>query len=343
MSRLIPSIDLSDVPSGSSPSTYESRWTWEKATLPAGSQMFDDWFGNVEDDDEEINLDEISKEWSELEDQFYNQERQAGESEVEEIPDPTIYVTKAKNMAHYEIPDNFWIEQADYAKGNAEYNEPDLWKRNALKTFYGIRRKFSTQTACKAFRDSCKPVFGRFATVNEASVTFEQTTLVQEFLKNRGLTCLAQLDTTLANSDRIAAEITRQRLLRYPAGTQFAGCLHEWELQKQGPPDEQYIQACFREGDSIMVICFFKKQGALFHEINYFEVDMSFKRIYQKDLNEILFGVWDEGTFRSREFLSLVKQRQYISRPLNGFLELWIPLLASLYGSDISTKRVSQL
>lgn len=97
MSRLIPSIDLSDVPSGSSPSTYESRQTWEKATLPAGSQIFDDWFGNVKDDDKEIDLDEISKEWSELEDQFYNQERQAGESEVEEIPDPTIYVTKAKS------------------------------------------------------------------------------------------------------------------------------------------------------------------------------------------------------------------------------------------------------
>jgi len=49
-----------------------------------------------------------------------------------------------------------------------------------------------------------------------------------------------------------------------------------------------------------MVICFFKKQGALFHEINYFEVDMSFKRIYQKDLNEILFGVWDEGVNHSK-------------------------------------------
>lgn len=62
MSRLILSIDLSDVLSGSSPSTYESRWTWEKATLPAGSQIFNDWFSNVKDDDEEIDLDEISKE-----------------------------------------------------------------------------------------------------------------------------------------------------------------------------------------------------------------------------------------------------------------------------------------
>lgn len=59
--------------------------------------MFDDQFSNVKDDNKEINLDEISKEQSKLEDQFYNQERQAGESKVEEILDLTIYITKAKS------------------------------------------------------------------------------------------------------------------------------------------------------------------------------------------------------------------------------------------------------
>jgi len=43
-----------------------------------------------------------------------------------------------------------------------------------------------------------------------------------------------------------------------------------------------------------MIICFLKAQAEIFLQQKTFEVDMSYKRIRQKDMNEIIFA----GFFR---------------------------------------------
>jgi hypothetical protein len=48
-----------------------------------------------------------------------------------------------------------------------------------------------------------------------------------------------------------------------------------------------------------MIICFFKEQAKLLIDQISFEVDMSFKRIRQKDLNEIIFASYLEAHGKS--------------------------------------------
>lgn len=49
-----------------------------------------------------------------------------------------------------------------------------------------------------------------------------------------------------------------------------------------------------------MVICFLKEQANLFVQQESFQVDMSFKRIQQRDLNEVIFAglLRESGTSR---------------------------------------------
>lgn len=49
-----------------------------------------------------------------------------------------------------------------------------------------------------------------------------------------------------------------------------------------------------------MVICFYKRQAELLLEQISFEVDMSFKRIRQKNMNEIIFANFMPNHGKSR-------------------------------------------
>lgn len=41
-----------------------------------------------------------------------------------------------------------------------------------------------------------------------------------------------------------------------------------------------------------MVICFFKEQATIFAELESFEIDMSFKRVKSRDINEVVFATF---------------------------------------------------
>jgi hypothetical protein len=43
-----------------------------------------------------------------------------------------------------------------------------------------------------------------------------------------------------------------------------------------------------------MIICFLQEQAKIFLAQRTFEVDMSFKRILERNMNEIVFAVWLE-------------------------------------------------
>ena len=48
-----------------------------------------------------------------------------------------------------------------------------------------------------------------------------------------------------------------------------------------------------------MIICFLQEQARIFLAQRTFEVDMSFKRIVEKNINEIIFAVWLEEHSKS--------------------------------------------
>ena len=50
------------------------------------------------------------------------------------------------------------------------------------------------------------------------------------------------------------------------------------------------MQGIWDDDDGPMIVCFYKQQAEIFSRLSTFEVDMSFKRIRQKDLNEVIFA-----------------------------------------------------
>jgi len=93
--------------------------------------------------------------------------------------------------------------------------------------------------------------------------------------------------------DRISRLIKQQRLLQFPEGKGLAGVMFEWRMRHQNPKTA-YIQRIYDDTNSVIIICFLKKQAQLFHSQTTFEVDMSFKRIQEKGINEIIFAIWLE-------------------------------------------------
>lgn len=56
-----------------------------------------------------------------------------------------------------------------------------------------------------------------------------------------------------------------------------------------------------------MVICGFKEQIEILAKLQSFEVDMSFKRLHSKRMNEVLFATFLQDQCKSKYFLSSYK------------------------------------
>ena len=55
---------------------------------------------------------------------------------------------------------------------------------------------------------------------------------------------------------------------------------------------QAYIQQIYNNENRIIIICFLQEQAKIFLAQIIFEVDMSFKHIIEKNMNEIIFAVW---------------------------------------------------
>ncbi|WPH03339.1 Hypothetical protein R9X50_00621600 [Acrodontium crateriforme] len=114
--------------------------------------------------------------------------------------------------------------------------------------------------------------------------------VLEEYLQQQGVQSLSDLHPSLNNTGRIRLEIQRLRLLKYPRGTQLAGVLFQYHAQRTWLPAERYIQGLWNDNNGLMIVCFFESAASAFINQKDFEVDMSFKRIRQANLNEIIFA-----------------------------------------------------
>ncbi|EAA66773.1 hypothetical protein AN9487.2 [Aspergillus nidulans FGSC A4] len=73
------------------------------------------------------------------------------------------------------------------------------------------------------------------------------------------------------------------------------------------PTLKQYIQEKYRDPDGIMILCAYKEQIMLLNKLTSFEVDMSYKRIRQKNMNEVVFATYlhEHGKSQPVEFNSI--------------------------------------
>ena len=98
------------------------------------------------------------------------------------------------------------------------------------------------------------------------------------------------LHSSFANMDIFAALIKKQNLLDYPAGREIQGVIREYTLNHRNNVFSRYIQEIYQDQDTLMIICFFEEQIKILIDLTSFEIDMSFKRIKTKGLNEVVLA-----------------------------------------------------
>ncbi|OJD22190.1 hypothetical protein ACJ73_06466 [Blastomyces percursus] len=97
-----------------------------------------------------------------------------------------------------------------------------------------------------------------------------------------------QIHKSLINMDRIAALIYKERLFHFPEGRDFAGVMYHYQQDQQ--EHDPYIQRIYNENNQFMIFCAFKVQLKLLLTLKSFEIDMSFKRIQSRHINEIVLA-----------------------------------------------------
>ncbi|EYE90406.1 uncharacterized protein EURHEDRAFT_417473 [Aspergillus ruber CBS 135680] len=112
---------------------------------------------------------------------------------------------------------------------------------------------------------------------------------LEAFCQQYNASTPAEIHASLSNTDRISAIIQKQRLLSYPAGQNFNGVIY---LYNTNPFIKEYIQEKYCDPNGTMILCGFKEQIRLLSTLTSFEVDMSYKRIRQKGMNEVVFATY---------------------------------------------------
>jgi hypothetical protein len=65
--------------------------------------------------------------------------------------------------------------------------------------------------------------------------------------------------------------------------------------------NKQYIQGVFNHGTAgTIIVCFHRKQAEVLLKQEQIEVDMSFKRVRQKKINEVLIAGWIDSHDKSK-------------------------------------------
>jgi hypothetical protein len=138
--------------------------------------------------------------------------------------------------------------------------------------------------------------------------------VLQDFLAGLDATNISQVHPSLANKDRLATWIERERLMDHPLGRSYDGIyqfnyillkytnilsiavLYEYLAHHKGQPGASYIQHCqlYNDGTNILIICFNADQARQFSQARSFQVDMTFKRVFG-DIKEVVFATMTEA------------------------------------------------
>ncbi|BCR90626.1 uncharacterized protein ACHE_60512A [Aspergillus chevalieri] len=124
---------------------------------------------------------------------------------------------------------------------------------------------------------------------NLTTAQFLRNPQLEEFCRQYNASTLAEIHSSFCNKDRIAAIIQKQRLISYPNGQDINGLIF---LQNTDQHLKDYIQEYYHDPQGIMVLCAFREQIQLLSRLSSFEIDMSYKRIRSKDINEVLFATF---------------------------------------------------
>lgn len=132
------------------------------------------------------------------------------------------------------------------------------------------------------------------------TVKFLQSSALANLCRQHNQNHVAALHYSFANMNRFSTIIHKQRLLHYSKEREIQEVIHEYLTKHDKKMNYQYIQNVYHDEDKIMIICFFNQQAHMLLSLKIFEIDMSFKRIAIKNLNEIVFAVYSSTSEKEK-------------------------------------------
>ncbi|KAJ5439313.1 uncharacterized protein N7458_010311 [Penicillium daleae] len=110
---------------------------------------------------------------------------------------------------------------------------------------------------------------------------------LQRFCEQHQHHTLTELHVSFVNTDRLGAIIRKHRLLSFPQGQSLNGVLFERDRNSEM---RDYTREIFNDPEGPMIICLFTGQAHLLTKASSYEVDMSYRRVKDKDIKEVVFA-----------------------------------------------------
>lgn len=156
---------------------------------------------------------------------------------------------------------------------------------------------------------------------------------LQRFCEQFGHRTLTDIHLSFVNTDRISALIRKRRLLSYPQGQSVNGVIFERE---RNPEMKDYARKIFMDPEGPMIICAYDGQAQMLTKCATYEVDISYKRVKDKDIKEVVFASFypEIGKIRTSAVSSQHKILEgVIISSLNGYMNSLrrLPAASPLY------------
>ncbi|RDW94632.1 hypothetical protein BP5796_00395 [Coleophoma crateriformis] len=100
---------------------------------------------------------------------------------------------------------------------------------------------------------------------------------------------LSEIHSSLVNSDKLSLILRKKQMHFYPEAQQIAGLQYEYRM-KHKDQEDSYIQYIYSDSNNFMAICCLKEAIKVLVQLESFEVDMSFKRVQDSEINEVVFA-----------------------------------------------------
>ncbi|OJJ78431.1 uncharacterized protein ASPGLDRAFT_182657 [Aspergillus glaucus CBS 516.65] len=110
-----------------------------------------------------------------------------------------------------------------------------------------------------------------------------------EYCNERNAESLSGLHATLVTQDRIKSLIDKEKIALFPKGQEVNGLIFQCQRE---PKLREYVQHTFQDNENTLIILAHQAQFKLLQSLKMFEVDMNYKRLRRKDLNEIVFAAF---------------------------------------------------
>ena len=129
--------------------------------------------------------------------------------------------------------------------------------------------------------------------INNCLAAFLKSSQLIEFCRTHNKKYISEIHVDFVNMNRISAMIYKTRLDYWSEERDFKDLVQEYHFNHL-EKDYQYIQQIYNEDFNQMIICFFIEQTYFLFFQRTFKMNMIFKRVKTKNMNEVILATYVE-------------------------------------------------